>query len=106
MAKFLVAASYTPDGLRGLAKDTASGRKKAVEEALASVGGKLEGMYFSLGTDDVYLIADCPDNLSAAALAVTASSTGLVRTRTTPLFTVDEMDRLLGKSIVYRAPGA
>ena len=42
MAKFLIAASYTPEGLRGLAKDKASGRRKAVHDALAALGGKLD----------------------------------------------------------------
>ena len=39
MAKFLVTASYTAEGLKGLHKDKASGRQRAVREAFASVGG-------------------------------------------------------------------
>src|SRR5712675_1477192 len=46
MAKFLVEATYTAEGLKGLIKDTASGRKAAVVQALADVGGKLEAIYF------------------------------------------------------------
>ena len=44
MPKFLIEGSYTPEGLRGLAKDKASGRQAAVSEALNSLGGKLEGL--------------------------------------------------------------
>ena len=105
MAKFLIQASYTAEGLRGLAKDKASGRKQAVGAALSALGGKLETIYFAFGAADVYLICECPDNVSAAALSLAASASGLVRTRTVPLLTVEETDQALSKTISYRAPG-
>ena len=69
MPKFLIEATYTAEGLRGLAKDKASGRQAVVKEALASLGGKLEATYFALGDADVYVLCDCPDHVSAAALS-------------------------------------
>ena len=39
MAKYLVEGSYTAEGLRGLMKDKASGRKTAVEKLVADAGG-------------------------------------------------------------------
>jgi uncharacterized protein with GYD domain len=87
MAKYLIAASYTAEGLRGLAKDKASGRQKAVAQAL-------------------FVVAECPDNVSAAALSFAVSSTGLVRTKTIPLLTVAEADEAIGKAVSYRGPGA
>ena len=106
MAKYLIAASYSAEGLRGLAKDKASGRKKAIEKAVASVGGKVGAVYYALGEWDVYVVADFPDNLAAASMAIAVSSTGMVRTQTTPLFTVEEADHLFDKSVTYRPPGA
>ena len=53
MPKFLIEASYTAEGLRGLMKDKATGRQAVVKEALASIGGKLESAYFALGENDV-----------------------------------------------------
>jgi uncharacterized protein with GYD domain len=105
MAKFLIAASYTAQGLKGLQKDKASGRKQAVEAAYASLGGKLEALYYALGEADVYAIADFPDSASAAAAGIAVSATGLVHTRTTALLTVEEADRAIGKSVQYRGPG-
>jgi uncharacterized protein with GYD domain len=105
MPKFLVAASYSPEGLKGLAKDKAAGRKKAIEQALAAVGGKLEAIYFAFGEADIFLVCDCPDNTSAAALSLAASTSGLVRTKTTALLTIEEVDQALAKSVSYRAPG-
>jgi uncharacterized protein with GYD domain len=105
MPKYLVSASYSAEGLRGLQKDKASGRRRAVTAAVEGAGGKVECVYFSLGQDDVYLIVDMPDNASATALGIAASATGLVHTRTTALLTVEEVDQALAKSVHYRPPG-
>ncbi|HKS89901.1 MAG TPA: GYD domain-containing protein [Stellaceae bacterium] len=106
MAKYLIHASYSAEGLKGLYKDKASGRLAAVRQTCESVGGKLECMYYALGEDDVVIIADLPDNVAASALSLTASATGLVRTRTTALLTVEETDRALGTTIRFRGAGA
>jgi uncharacterized protein with GYD domain len=105
MPKYLVSASYTAEGLRGLQRDKASGRRQAITAAVEGVGGKLEALYFALGEDDVYMIVDMPDHASLAALSIAASATGLVRTRTTALMTVEEVDQAFAKSVNYRAPG-
>lgn len=106
MAKYLIEAAYTAEGLRGLSKDKASGRKAAIEATLANMGGKLEGMYFAFGENDVYVLCDFPSNLSAAALGIMASSSGMVRTKITPLLTVEETDEVLTKKVSYRPPGS
>jgi uncharacterized protein with GYD domain len=105
MAKYLIQASYSAEGVRGLAMDKASGRKAAVESAVKSVGGTLEAMYYSFGEHDVIVIADLPDASSAASMAFAVSSTGLAHTKTTPLLTVEETDKALGKAISYKGPG-
>ena len=58
MPKYLVQASYTTEGLKGLQKDKASGRKGAVSKAIEGLGGKLEAIYFAFGADDVVVIFD------------------------------------------------
>ena len=106
MAKYLIEASYTAEGFRGLQKDKASGRKQAVTKLVEDLGGKVDGMYFALGDRDVILIVDVPDIVTGAALSLTVSATGLVRTRSTALLTVEEADSALAKKTSYRAPGA
>lgn len=106
MPKFLIEGSYTAEGLRGLAKDKASGREAVVKEALASVGGKLQDIYFALGDADVYVLCDCPDHVSVAALSLAVSASGLVHVKTIPLMTIEETDRALAMKAGYRAPGA
>jgi uncharacterized protein with GYD domain len=105
MPKFLIEASYTAEGLKGLQKDKASGRLAALTQAVQSLGGNLESMHFALGKDDVIVVVELPDAGAAAALGAAASASGLVRTRTTALLTVGEMDQALTKSPAYRAPG-
>jgi uncharacterized protein with GYD domain len=105
MAKFLFEASYTAEGLRGLTKDKASGRQKAVTQAITGMGGKLEAFYYAFGDADVILIVDFPDNTAAAAMSLAVAASGLVSVKTTALMTVDEVDQAIGKQVGYRAPG-
>jgi uncharacterized protein with GYD domain len=105
MAKYMYQASYTVEGVRGLLKDTASGRRKAVESAIGALGGKVESFYYTFGGDDVMLIMDLPDNIAAAGLAMTVAASGMVRGRITPLMTVEDADKALGVKAEYRAPG-
>ena len=58
MPKFLVEATYTAEGYKGLAKDKASGRKTAITQAIKKLGGKPDAIYFCLGENDVILIAE------------------------------------------------
>jgi uncharacterized protein with GYD domain len=106
MPKYLVQASYTGEGLKGLQKDKASGRKEAAKQAVEGLGGRLECIYFAFGEDDVVAIIELPDNVAAARLAIAVGASGLIRTRTTPLLTVEEVDQALGApDIGFRAPG-
>jgi uncharacterized protein with GYD domain len=105
MPKYLVEASYTTEGLKGLAKDGGSGRVKAIRQAAEGMGGKLETFYFSFGGNDAIVIVDLPDNASCAALSLAASASGAVRTRTTVLLTPEEMDKALKMKPGYLPPG-
>ena len=105
MPKYLIQASYTADGAKGLLKDGGSKRRAAAEQALKSVGGKMEAFYFAFGDTDVFVIVDAPDHaaVSAASLAINAS--GAVRTKTVVLITPEELDQAAKKSVKYQAPG-
>lgn len=105
MPKFLIEATYTAEGLKGLLKDKASGRFAALTQAVQSLGGGVDAMHFALGQDDVVAILDLPDITAAAGLGAAISSSGLVRSRTMALLTVEEMDQALAKRPAYRAPG-
>ena len=105
MPKYLLQASYTAEGLRGLLKEGATKRKEAVEQLIDSLGGKLEVFYPAFGDTDVFLIVDAPDNESAAAASMAVGASGMVQVKTTVLLTPEEMDRATKKSVSYRPPG-
>jgi uncharacterized protein with GYD domain len=103
--KYLIQASYTKEGIQGLVGDSASGRRADAQAAVKAVGGKVEAFYYAFGQDDVILILDLPDNITAAAVSLTTAGTGTVLVRTTPLLTVEEVDKALEVKMRYRAPG-
>jgi uncharacterized protein with GYD domain len=105
MPKYLIQASYTTEGIQGLVKDSAAGRRSDVQAAVKALGGKVEAFYYAFGADDVISILDLPDNVAAAALGLTTSGTGSVRVKTTPLLTIEEVDKALDVQMKYRAPG-
>ena len=76
-----------------------------LKKALAAGGGKLESFYYAFGQDDVYLIAELPDDISAVAVGLRVNSSGLVRISTTPLLTPEDIDEASKKSVDYRGPG-
>jgi len=105
MPKYMIKGSYTAEGVKGLTKDGGTARRAAVEAALKSLGGRLESFYFAFGEMDAFVIADVPDNATAAALSLATSTSGLVRTSTVVLLTPEEMDAAAKKSVNYRPPG-
>ncbi len=106
MPTYMLQASYTADGMKGLIKDSASGRRSVVKAIVKAAGGKLESMHYSFGKADVVVIMALPDNTAAASLAATVGASGLVKVTTTPLLTVEEMDKALARKINYKAPGS
>ncbi len=108
MPLYLTRFSYTPETwarLIGSPED----RRKAAQEYIESVGGKLHGFWYAFGDHDAYTLWEAPDNASMAAvvLAITAGG-ALSSLETTVLLTVDEtMDALRkAQQVGYRAPGA
>jgi uncharacterized protein with GYD domain len=106
MAKFLITASYTAEGTKGLLMEGGSGRKAVTQKAIQALGGTLEAMYFAYGDDDVVVIADVPNAVGGLALSLAANASGTVRVKTTPLITVEEVDAACKTSVAYRGAGA
>jgi uncharacterized protein with GYD domain len=106
MPKYLVEASYTAEGVKGIQSAGGSSRRDAIAALAESVGGQLESFYFAFGERDVYTVVDLPDNESATAVALTVNASGAVKVRTTVLVTPEEVDAAAKRSVDYRAPGA
>jgi uncharacterized protein with GYD domain len=106
MAKFLVKASYSADGVRGLIKEGGSRRRDAVQQMLEGLGGRLEAFYFAYGESDIYAIADVPDAAAGIALSLAVNASGSAQVTMVPLLTPDEVDTAARKTVAYRPPGA
>ena len=106
MPKFMIKASYTADGARGLLKEGGSARRATIQKLLENMGGKVEAFYYAYGDDDAFIILDLPDAATGLAISLTVNATGAVRVSSMPLITPEELDAASKKSIKYRAPGA
>ena len=62
-------------------------------------------IYYAFGEPDLFVILDAPDNVSAAAGALTVTSAGAVSIKTTVLLSAEELDQAAKKSAAYRPPG-
>jgi uncharacterized protein with GYD domain len=105
MAKYLISASYTAEGAKGVLKEGGTKRRQAAEQVIKSAGGKLEAFYFAFGEHDAFVIVDAPDHASVAAMSLAINASGAVRTKTVVLLTPEEIDQATKKGTTYRAPG-
>ena len=106
MAKYLIVASYTADGIKGVLSKGGSARRDAVAKTVADLGGQVESFYFAFGDEDAYVTVELPDNVSAAAIGMAVGASGMVRTKTVVLLTPEEIDRAAKTQLAYRAPGS
>ena len=105
MANFLVTASYSPDGVKGVLKSGGTARADAVSNAVEGLGGKMHSFHFACGGDDAIVMVELPDNVAAAALGLAVSSTGLASVKTTVLLTPADIDEAAKRQVAYTPPG-
>jgi uncharacterized protein with GYD domain len=105
MPKYLLEVNYTLDGIKGVKAQGGSARVAAATELIEGLGGKIESFHFAFGGTDVYVVADYPDNVSAAAAALAVSAGGGATARTVVLLTAAEVDAAVAKKTTYRPPG-
>jgi uncharacterized protein with GYD domain len=105
MPKYLWKASYSPEGVKGVASEGGTGRREAVKTACESVGGTLECFYFGFGDADAYVVADLPDNEAATAIALTVNGTGRASVETVVLMTPEEVDAAAKREVSFRPAG-
>jgi uncharacterized protein with GYD domain len=106
MPKYLVQASYTREGVKGVIEKGGSNRREIVEKTVEGLGGTVEAFYFGFGDADAHVIVELPDNVSAAAIALVVNAAGGAAAKTTVLLTPEEVDEAAKKSVDYTPPGA
>ena len=106
MPKYLIVATYSPDGMKGVLREGGSERRKMIADMARNLGGELESFYYAFGREDVYSVVDLPDNVPAAAMATHISAGGMARCEVVVLVTPEEMDEAARTKMYYRPPGA
>jgi uncharacterized protein with GYD domain len=90
MAYYMIQAAYTSEAVAKLIRRPQD-RLGSLRPMFKKLGGSLEGAWFAFGDYDVVLIAEMPNNVTTAALALAVAAGGALRTmKTTPLLTAKE----------------
>ena len=106
MPKYLVKASYTVEGTKGLIKGGGgTARRNAVQQMMQGIGGKVESFYYAFGHDAAFVILDAPNNVSVAAVSLAVKAAGGANSEVIVLLTPEEIDQAAKMTINYRAPG-
>ncbi len=95
MATYITLANWTEKGVGGV-KDTVK-RGEQVKQLVASMGGEMTHLFWTLGRYDVIAITTAPDDETSAAIGAAIASLGAVRTETLRAFTAAEMGSIVAK---------
>lgn len=106
MPKFLVKASYTAEGAKGVQSAGGTSRRDAVARMAEGLGGSLESFYFAFGETDAYVVLDLPDNRTAAAASIAVSTAGAATSEVVVLLAPEDIDAAAKLSVDYQPPGS
>src|SRR5512143_4062768 len=95
MATYIVLAQFTEQGIRSVKETTK--RADAVKDLARKFGVTAKEFYWTLGSYDVVVVFDAPDDASITALGLAIGALGNVRTQTMRAFSRDEMNGVLAK---------
>ena len=94
MATFISLVNFTDQGIRNV-KDSPD-RYEAFRAMAEKVGGKVKGVYYTMGHYDMVLIVEGSDEAAMTAM-LKVGSLGNVRTETLRGFSSEEMRKVIGK---------
>ena len=69
MAKYLIKASYSPEGIKGVMAKGGTARADAIAKLAAGVGGSVASFHFAFGGDDVFVVVEAPSHEAMVAIA-------------------------------------
>ena len=107
MPRYILLFKYSHSAAKGLIKEKAEAREAEVKKAYASIGGKVEAMYWSAGGEYTgMVVAQLPDAASAAVLSTHVVASGALDGGVAfEVLTSSEFDKALSKGMTYRPPG-
>jgi uncharacterized protein with GYD domain len=96
MATFVSLINWTEQGIQNF-RDTTK-RADAFKQLLEQHGGKLIGLWWTLGEYDIVVVSEAPDDETHTAIALQLGSLGSVRTQTLRAFTRNEIEQVIAKA--------
>ena len=95
MATFVALGNFTDQEIRNV-KDTVK-RADMVKEAAQKAGVTMKDIMWTLGSVDMVVVFEAPDDASMTAFALAIGAAGNVRTQTLRAFDRAEMSAVLSK---------
>ena len=93
MPTYISLIRYTDQGIRNI-KDSPK-RLDAAKNAFKAMGGELKQWYLAMGSYDAVVIAEGPNDETAAKLMLAVGALGSVRSETLRVFTEEEYRKLI-----------
>lgn len=94
MAKYIALASWTAEGAKNI-KDSPA-RLDAAKALAKKLGCELQQFYMTIGSHDMVVIMEAPDDETMAKFALNLARGGAIRTTTLKAFSEDSYRKIIG----------
>jgi len=95
MANYVILGNFTDQGIRGI-KDTTK-RAQAFRDLAKDMGGSIKDIYWTLGSYDIVLTMEAPDDETVAAILMKVGSLGNLKSQTLRAFNETEINSLISR---------
>ena len=95
MPTYMTLISYTQKGIENMKESPK--RLDAAKALFKSMGAEIKAFYLAMGRYDAVVIAEGPNDETAAKLALTVASTGAIRTETFRVFPEGEYRKMISE---------
>lgn len=95
MARYIVLANFTDQGIRGV-KETVNRARKFIDAA-QGMGAKVLNIHWTLGPYDLVTTVEAPDDETLTRLGLALGMQGNIRTQSMRAFDESEMERIVKK---------
>ncbi len=106
MPKYLVVATYSPEGMKGVLREGGSERRKMIADMAKNLGGELESFYYAFGVERRVQRRRPAGQRDRRGHGRAHLRRRQVRCSVTVLVTPEEMDKAARTKMYYRPPGA
>ncbi len=93
MPTYISLVNYTDQGIQNI--KNAPKRIRDFRKLIASMGGKLKSVHLTMGSYDLVVISEAPDDETLTKATLTVAGQGNIRTTTMRAFDEAEMKRIV-----------